>query len=675
MTVVRGARPVPRPGSSALAPRRGVDRRALLSVLFAFGAMLMPAGLVVMLLGWWGAARTPHTYQQWAYLISGGMLGLALLFLGGMLFLGAWFATLSANRHERRETLAERIDQLARVMLPADELARSSARATRLRQVAAPVQKVIRLGTGAPGGVAAGTAASVAAGSAAAVVPPGGDGPVVVPAGDGAGDGGAGGGLPPKRRLRDEITKREVGMILLLAMTAELVAFEITLVNPGLPEIAAAFDIEAVHWVLTVLFVVSAATVPVTGRIADSWGKKRVLLACLACYVLGSALCAVTSSYALFLVGRGLQAIMLAGPAIAFALVRDLLKPSVVPLAVGGILAGSGMSAIVGPVLGGVLVQLVSYQAPFWFLAGYGVLLFALLMLMPEGRVEEGGLRLDWVAAGLLTAGTVLVTVGLELPIWLLVPGVLLGFGSYWAFVRRCLGQGDPLIDVRLMYGYAMRMTLLVGACGGTFMASIPFLLPSLLRPHPTAEVAGLGLTPIQMGLLYGLPLGLANCVAAFSGGVISRRRSPRRAAQLGMGCMLASGLGYAVLAAGAPKGLIVFAAMTTGLGIGLFLSSTAILVVEAVPAEKHGSSAGVKYTWEAIFSGIGIALAAALMRPGLVAGEVGSEGESTAAYTTPGLLTGFVLITLIAAAGLWLATIMRHGRVAATGGGVPAGH
>lgn len=656
---------------AAGAPRLGPDRRTLLTLVFVAGLLLMPTGLVAVLLGWWGAARTPYAQDQWSYLISGGMLGLGLMFLGGMLCLGAWLAALSASRQARRRDIKDRIAALAALVEP-------------IAPAAAPVSAPARVGLeptprrSTPPEPVAGPAPAAAE---VVIVPPAAESGVMVAAGGAptlpAMDGGSdrGGGRRTGRRRRVDITRREVGLILLLALTAELVAFEITLVNPGLPEIADAFDISAVHWVLTVLFVVSAATVPVTGRISDVWGKKRTLLACLAIYVAGSVLCAVTTSYPLFLAGRGMQAVMLAGPAIAFALVRDLLKPELVPLAVGGILAGSGMSSIVGPVLGGVFVQLVGYQAPFWFLAGYGVVLLGLMgRLMQEGRREADRLELDWRSVGLLTAATVLVTVGLELPVVLLVPAVLVGLAGYRSFIRRCLGQDDPLIDVRLMTSPAMRSTLLVGACGGTFMSSMPFLFPSLLRPEPIDGVAGLGLTPIQMGLMVGLPLGIANCAAAFTGGVLSRRRSPRLVAQLGMGCMAASGLVYCALVLGAPAGIVSISGALTGLGIGFFLSGTAILVVEAVPAEKHGSSAGVKYTWEAICGAIGIALVAAVMRPGLVFGG-GGEGEGASAYGPMALLSGYVLVTVVAAAGLWLATVMEHGRSSAIGGGGAAGH
>lgn len=642
--------PVRRATSARSAPVVGADQRAMTGILFVLGAVLLPAGLVVITLGWYGAARTPHLYDQLSYLISGGLLGLALVFVGGMLFFGTWISRLSASARERNRRLSDHMAVLQRSV---------DADGTEVEPLAGTGSaRVILLPEPRP-----------------AVAPDGGPhvAPVGAPAGSGEEPPPARRGLLGRRGRRGpgrQMSAREILMVLLLAMIAELVAFEITLVNPGLPEIAKAFDISAVHWVLTVLFVVSAATVPVTGKIGDIHGKRKVLLVGLGIYAAGSVICATTDSYALFLVGRAMQAIMLAGPAMAFALVRDVLRPALVPVAVGGILAGSGMSAILGPILGGVFVQTIGYHASFWFLGIHAFVLLLLTTRMPAGRIVDDPPPIDWSGAAVLMGSTVLVTVGLELPAAWLALCVTLGLAGFVVFIRRSRRLAAPLVDVRLLSGDAMRSTLLVGACGAIFMNATPFLMPSLLRAEETAEVMGLGLTPIQMGLMAGLPLGLANCIAAFAGGMVSKRRSPRLAARASMVSFVVAGVLFSLLSVGAPAVLLVPAAAATGAAIGLFLSSTAILVVEAVPASAQGATTGAKYSWEAVFGGVGIALVAAVMRHGLVAG---GDGDGGAAYSSAGLLTGYALIIAVAVGGYLVATRMQHGRSPASGGGAEA--
>jgi MFS family permease len=625
--------PVRRSSTARSAPVVGADQRAMTGILFAVGAVLLPAGLVVIMLGWYGAARTPHLYDQLSYLISGGLLGLALVFVGGMLFFGTWISRLSASARERNRRLSDHMAVLQRhVDVDGADVAPLAGTGT-ARVIMLPEPRA----------------------AAAAEEPPTKRGLF---------------GRRGRQKAGREISGREILFVLLLAMITELVAFEITLINPGLPEIARAFDVSSVHWVLTVLFVVSAATVPVTGKIGDIHGKRKVLLVGLGIYALGSAICATTDSYALFLAGRAMQAIMLAGPAMAFALVRDVLRPSVVPLAVGGILAGSGMSAILGPILGGVFVQTMGYHASFWFLGVHALVLLLLTTRMPSGRIDPDPAPIDWRGAAMLMGAAVLVTLGLELPVAFLVPAVGLGLVGFVLLYRRFRSMDEPLVDVRLLTGDAMRMTLLVAACGAIAMNSSPFLMPSLLRPEESGQVMGLGLTPIQMGLMAGLPLGLSNTIAAFVGGIVSKRRSPRLAARASMLAFAVAAASFASLALGAPSAVLVLASASIGVAIGLFLSSTAVLVVEAVPATAQGATTGAKYSWEAVCGGIGIALVAAVMRPGLV---VGGDGHGGAAYSAGGLVTGYALVAFVAVVGYLVATRMQHGRRPASGGAVAA--
>jgi hypothetical protein len=76
-------------------------------ILFAAGAVLMPLGIVVIGLGWYGTAHSHYAYDQATYLISGGILGLGLTFLGGFLYFGAWLAKVAADQRDSARQLAD----------------------------------------------------------------------------------------------------------------------------------------------------------------------------------------------------------------------------------------------------------------------------------------------------------------------------------------------------------------------------------------------------------------------------------------------------------------------------------------------------------------------------------------------------------------------------------------
>ena len=102
--------------SSGAAPLRNNGYRILQVVLFVAGAVMLPLGLVVIILGWYGAAHTPYSYDQLSYLVSGGLLGLGLTFCGGFLYFGAWLARIGADQRDSAKRLSDTLLVLADVV-------------------------------------------------------------------------------------------------------------------------------------------------------------------------------------------------------------------------------------------------------------------------------------------------------------------------------------------------------------------------------------------------------------------------------------------------------------------------------------------------------------------------------------------------------------------------------
>ncbi len=105
-----------RTGATGAAPLRTTATQTLQSALFIAGAVLLPLGLVVIVLGWYGASNTPYQYDQLSYLVSGGLLGLGLTFAGGFLYFGAWLARIAADQRESNKRLADTLLVLADVV-------------------------------------------------------------------------------------------------------------------------------------------------------------------------------------------------------------------------------------------------------------------------------------------------------------------------------------------------------------------------------------------------------------------------------------------------------------------------------------------------------------------------------------------------------------------------------
>jgi hypothetical protein len=117
------AQPIPRAATArpvsagtGAAPLRNNGYQVLQVVLFVAGAVLLPLGLVVIVLGWYGAAHTPYQYDQLSYLLSGGLLGLGLTFCGGFLYFGAWLARIASDNRETAKRLSDNLLVLADVV-------------------------------------------------------------------------------------------------------------------------------------------------------------------------------------------------------------------------------------------------------------------------------------------------------------------------------------------------------------------------------------------------------------------------------------------------------------------------------------------------------------------------------------------------------------------------------
>jgi hypothetical protein len=106
------------PGVAVAKPAATRDNRyrTMQIVLFTIGAVLMPAGIVAIILGWYGVAHTKYQYDQLPYVVSGGLLGLGLISIGGFLYFGAWLAKVANDQRESSRQLADTILVLAELV-------------------------------------------------------------------------------------------------------------------------------------------------------------------------------------------------------------------------------------------------------------------------------------------------------------------------------------------------------------------------------------------------------------------------------------------------------------------------------------------------------------------------------------------------------------------------------
>ena len=111
-------RPHPRPAPTAGSTAQARDDRVRLIqlIMFTAGGVLMPFGILAICLGWYGSAHAHYEYDQNVYLISGGLLGVGLVFLGGFLYFGAWLSRMATDQRQASVQLTEAMLALADVV-------------------------------------------------------------------------------------------------------------------------------------------------------------------------------------------------------------------------------------------------------------------------------------------------------------------------------------------------------------------------------------------------------------------------------------------------------------------------------------------------------------------------------------------------------------------------------
>ncbi|MCT2586374.1 MFS transporter [Actinophytocola gossypii] len=345
-------------------------------------------------------------------------------------------------------------------------------------------------------------------------------------------------------------------------------------------------------WTITVYSLGQIIAMPTAGKLGDHFGRKRVFLVGIAVFTLASLACGFADNIYLLVALRAVQA--LGGGAFLpsatgivaehFGRHRDR--------AVGMFTSIFPAGAIVGPILGGVIVSWLGWRAIFLVNVPIGVILFVLAAKLiaesprkPAERVDVRGLVLLATLMLATMYGLTNLDLGLASP-WFLVPEAVAVLAAV-LFVRHTARHRAPFIPVRFLrgktFGAMNVLNLLFGGAAIGFGALVPLYAEERFHLDPLA--AGTLLTARGVGMI---------CVAALA--VLALRRAGHRIPMLvGFGLLI---VGLAMMAL-PPPGIsgyawLAFAAGLTGLGMGLAVPATNNAGLSLAP-DQAASIAGLR--------------------------------------------------------------------------------
>jgi MFS family permease len=511
-------------------------------------------------------------------------------------------------------------------------------------------------------------------------------------------------------RLPSASTGRIIAVIVALVLFSEVAPFQLGMVSVIVPKLGPSFPSAGanVTWAVTMLGVAGGATMALVGKLGDLYGKKFMLMVCASALVIGCLICALTDSWPLFLLGRGIAGVSWGMTAIEYGVVRDLIPRKWIPVTVGILGTGFGIGGVFGPVICGELTDHYSWRSVFWFLVIYMVVTIPIVIIaVPESplRVKQ---RLDIVGAALFGLGVGTVT-------------LYLSEGSSWGWTNMgCLGYligglvllvlfvlwelrvKDPMMELHLlrapkvsilmvaaflftgtltgvniavsyMFETPKKATLdsqIVNAAAAQYKVA-PSLVEKFITFNGDLSYAN-GFSVLQLALHVTLWSSLFGILLGPVGGLMARKvgaRLPLRIA--GVAMIIACGLWIPWHRTWQEQ---VSIGVLFGLSFGFYYAANPNLLMDAVPAERQGISAGML----AVFGAIGTSVATALVTSIQAAHPyqlVSHAGKTTVTaipqvYTDTAYKEIYLLIGVVPAViALVLALLLRHGTKPALGG------
>ncbi|AWN24705.1 MFS transporter [Deinococcus irradiatisoli] len=246
----------------------------------------------------------------------------------------------------------------------------------------------------------------------------------------------------------------------------------------------------------------STVTSPLWGRASDLLGRKRLYLAGIVIFLVGSVLCGVSGSMAILIAARALQGVGAGAlQTLTFTLVGEMFTLEQRARVQGFFSGVWGIAGLVGPLIGGLIVDHSSWRWVFYLNLPFGIpaLLLAARFLPSARPARDGRVRIDWPGALLFTLGSGLLIWGLEFREWLLVAlSVAVLAGALWVEVR----HSSPLLPMKSLRATLPRVgvlgNLLSGAAYFGTIAYLPLFAQGVGGHSATA--AGVILTPMLLG-------------------------------------------------------------------------------------------------------------------------------------------------------------------------------
>jgi EmrB/QacA subfamily drug resistance transporter len=408
-----------------------------------------------------------------------------------------------------------------------------------------------------------------------------------------------------------------------LMVTLLLAALDQTIVATALPRIVSDLGgLSNYSWVITSYMLATTVTVPLYGKLGDIHGRRPLILAAIGIFLVGSALCGTAQSMGQLVAFRALQGIGAGGLfPLALAVVANIVPPRDRGRYQGLIGATFAAASIIGPALGGFIVDNASWRWIFLVNLPVGGLALGMIYLTMPKRVERRREHsLDYAGALLLGVGTSALLLGLvwggreypwgSAPVVSALAAALVLLVAFGVVERRV---PEPILPFELLRrgtvaASVVSMALVGMAMFGT-IAFVPLFVQGVIGTSATSS--GVVLTPFMLG---------AVATSILAGQWVSRtgRYRPNTIVGpiiLGAGMLLLWRMGVSTTNGEAARNMVV-----AGVGLGMMMQVFVLTVQNAVPARAMGAATALTQFSRSIGATLGVTLMGVIVNQGLPA-------------------------------------------------------
>jgi EmrB/QacA subfamily drug resistance transporter len=418
--------------------------------------------------------------------------------------------------------------------------------------------------------------------------------------------------LPDRGPVVEVDHRTRMRILFAILMTLFLSALDQTIVGTALPRIVTDLGGNELYtWVVTIYLLTATISGPIYGKLSDQFGRRPLLMFGVGLFLVGSALCGMASDMTQLIVFRGLQGLG-AGSIfpIALAVIGDLFTPRERGKYQGLFGAVFGLSALIGPALGGLITDTIGWGWVFFVNLPIGVVALAIVWrLLPAVRLEGVTRKVDYLGAFVFTLALVPILVGFTnkqslewTDPWvggLIVAGLLIGVVFLWIESR----AAEPIVPLGLFRDRTYSATQVA-----TFLASFGFFGAIVFLPRwfqvvngSSATESGYQILPLLAGLIIS---------SIVSGAIVSRTGRSKGLVLVALGLMAVGSYLFTQLHRDTPTPLLWAWMFILGAGIGPTLSVFTLVIQNAVPTDKLGVATSNLTLFRQVGGTVGLAIA-----------------------------------------------------------------